>query len=168
MRQIKLIFAFAALAALSGGCSFVDSRSQASSLSAQSVELGARDTIGSILFDQRTYYLENQQFTSSVRNLRTMNYKLESPTYVYEIKTKPGNRNSVTVTATSRKPNLRSFTGVAFAVEAGKQKLTISEICETIKPSKQAPATPTAPDRPSDPIQCPAGSRSSSSVVALQ
>lgn len=165
MHKIKLVLFVAALAVISGGCLPNNATTKTSS---SAMETEARVSINSILFDQRTYYIENQKFATSIGNLRTMNPKMESPSYTYAIKAKPGIRNSVAVTATPKSANLRSFTGVVFAVKAGKEKLTISEICETTKPSKQAPTPPPAPKRPSEQIRCPVGSRSSSSVLALQ
>jgi len=166
MHQTKLIFAVVALTAMSAGCAANVTDSDAESLINKEVE--ARETLNSILFDQRTYYLENRAFTTSLRDLETMQISLDSPNYRYAIQPKPSKQKGVSVTATPKRPNLRSFTGVVFALDAGKEKLTISEICETTKPSNQAPVAPTAPKGPRDAIQCPTGSISALGFLALQ
>ncbi|MDX2232830.1 MAG: type IV pilin-like G/H family protein [Leptolyngbyaceae cyanobacterium bins.349] len=137
-------------------------------VSSISKEVEAREAIRSILFDQRTHYIGNQTFTTSLKNPSTMNSKMETPNYTYRIKPKPSKEKGVVITATPRQPGLRSFTGVAFAIASGKDKQTMSEICETTKPSKTAPKAPAAPQRINQMIQCPVGSKSSMSFLAAQ
>ncbi|MBF2028236.1 MAG: type IV pilin-like G/H family protein [Oscillatoriales cyanobacterium C42_A2020_001] len=165
MRGSKAIFSVAALVVAIAGCT---NSSDVSNLSPVTKEVEAKESVGAILFDQRTYYIENQAFTTSASNLRTLANKLDTPNYIYKLKAKPNQRTGIAVTATPKRPNLRSFTGVVFAVNAGKQTLTISEICETTEPSKQPPAAPSAPRGPRDVIRCPVGSRSAIAVVAQQ
>lgn len=165
MRQTNLIFSVVALALVSAGCT---SNISASTLSSASKETEARDTLNSLLFDQRTYFIENRRFTTSLTDLRRMNSRMDSPNYVYRIKPKPTQQKGIFVTATPRRPGLRSFTGVVFAVDAGKQQLMLSEICETTKPSTRPPAPPAAPARPIDDIQCPVGSNPALALLALQ
>ncbi len=168
MRQTKLIFSIAALAIAIAGCTDSATVAPDPKEIAVAKEVEARQAISSILFDQQTYYIENRTFTTSAKDMETMDARVESSDYVYRILPKPSKDKGIAVTATAKRPELRSFTGVVFALRAGEQKLTISEICETTQPSKQAPLVPSAPHRPTDPIQCPAGSRSSLAYLALQ
>lgn len=161
----KAIFSVAALTVAIAGCT---NNPDVSKLSSVPKEVEAKEAVGAILFDQRTYYIENQAFTTSASKLRTLANKLDTPNYTYKLKAKPNQRTGIAVTATPKLPNLRSFTGVVFAVDAGKQTLTISEICESNEPSKQPPSAPSAPQDPRDVIRCPVGSRSAIAVVAQQ
>lgn len=165
MLQTKLVLPIVALAVISVGCTNNMTTSKSVSVAK---ETEARDTLNSILFDQQTYYIEHRAFTTSIQDLKTMKTTLESPNYKYSIQAKPNKQKGVSVTATPKRPDLRSFTGVVFALDTGKETLTVSEICETMNPASQAPAAPKAPQRPTDKIQCPVGSNSSLSVVALQ
>ncbi|MDX2242305.1 MAG: type IV pilin-like G/H family protein [Leptolyngbyaceae cyanobacterium bins.302] len=166
MHKIRFLLpALIALTLASVGCSAEVKTPKTATVS---MEVEAREAIGSILFDQKAYYIGNQAFTTSVRNLPAVSSAMESPNYSYKIKAKPDTRKGIAVTATSKHPNLRSFTGVVFVLDAGKEKLTVSEICETTQPSKDAPNPPAVPKRPSEQIRCPVGSRSALSVLALQ
>uniref|UniRef100_A0A832H409 General secretion pathway protein GspH n=1 Tax=Oscillatoriales cyanobacterium SpSt-402 TaxID=2282168 RepID=A0A832H409_9CYAN len=165
MRGSKAFLSVATLTVAIAGCTVTPDVIKQSSVPK---EVEARDAIGAILFDQRTHYIENQAFTISASNLRTLATKLDTPNYTYRLAAKPNQRTGIAVTATPKRPNLRSFTGVVFAVDAGKETLTISEICETNGPSKKPPIAPAAPKGPRDVIRCPMGSRSTIAVVAKQ
>ncbi len=162
MRGSKTVFSAVILTVAIAGCTTSPDVTEQSSIPK---EVEARDAISAILFDQRTYYIENQAFTTSASNLRTLTTKLDTPNYTYRLVAKPNQRTGIAVTATPKRPNLRSFTGVVFAIDAGKETLTISEICETNGPSKKPPTPPTAPQSPRDMIRCPVGSRSAIAIV---
>lgn len=165
MHKIRFLLPVIALAFASVGCS-ADVKSPKTTT--VSMEVEAREAIGSILFDQKAYYIGNQAFTTSTRNLPAISSAMESPNYSYKLKAKPDMQKGIAITATSKRPNLRSYTGVVFVVGAGKEKLTVSEICETTNPSKNAPTAPAVPKRPNEQIKCPVGSRAALSVLALQ
>lgn len=169
MHQKKFTLLLSALATACIGCTpGITSSPSPSAPKDISKEVEAREFVNSILFDQKAYFIGNEAFTTSIRNLPAINASMESPNYRYQIKPRPDKRKGVAVTATSKRPNLRSFTGVVFVLDKGKDKMTMSEICETTKPSKTAPTPPVMPRRATEQIQCPAGSRSSMSVLALQ
>jgi hypothetical protein len=168
MFTTKLAFTFMALLMVSTGCAANNQATSKAAMTATAREIEARDTLNSILFDQQTYYISNQAFTTSLKDLETMKTSLESPSYKYAIKPKPDKQTGVLVTATPKLPNLRSFTGVVFALNSGKERLTVTEICATAKPSNRAPAAPAIPRSARDMIRCPAGSDSSVTMLALQ
>ncbi len=169
MQLTKLVLSILSLATLCAGCTLPSMGSKTDSTASSMVkEVEARDTLNAIMFDQQTYYITNQAFTTSLKHLDTMKTSLESPTYKYSIQVKPDKQKGVWITATPRHPNLRSFTGVVFALKVGNERLTVTEICETTTPSKQAPAPPTIPKTAREAIQCPAGSMPSMKVLAMQ
>jgi hypothetical protein len=169
MHQKKFVLLLFTLATACIGCTpEITSSPSPSVLKEVSKEVEARELVNSILFDQKAYYIGNEAFTTSTRNLPATNASMESPNYKYQIRPKPDKRKGIAVTATSKRPNLRSFTGVVFVLNKGKEKMTMSEICETTKPSKTAPNPPAMPKRATEQIQCPAGSRSAMAVLALQ
>jgi hypothetical protein len=167
MRQTTLIPCFIALAFMSTGCA--PSTVTGPKVSFASQELEARESVRSILFDQRTHFIGNKSFSTSPQDLKTMtNGVVESASYKYRIQPKPSKEKGVMVTAISKRPGLRSFTGVVFAMKDGKEKIMVSEICETMKASNQPPKAPAIPQQVRQPIQCPVGSQSSTTLLALQ
>ncbi len=132
-----------------------------------SLESEARDTIQSVLFDQKKHYLENNRFTVSPTELGDAEITMQSPTYQYTLKAKPNAKKGVAIVASPRKPNLRSLTGVVFAVNSkSAENLTISQICESNGPSTMPPQFVSIPETATDKMACPAGSRASFDLVA--
>jgi hypothetical protein len=164
MRRFSVIASFSAIALTVVGCT---STKTLENQSKAPIELGARDAIGSILFDQKTYFMENAAFATTVQSLRS-SVLTETQSYKYKLTPKPNSAQGIVITATSKQPSLKSFTGVVFAVKSKKGPITVSQICETVNPSKVAPVAPSLPKQASDRLRCPSGSLSTLDVVAMQ
>ncbi len=166
MRHSKtfVLLAIGAIALAANGCA-----SQAVSENTQnahSIESDAKESIGGLLFDQKTYFLENKKFATSVKDLKSTVLN-QAKSYKYQLQSSPNQKQGVIITATPKSPDLRSLTGVVFVVKSGKSStVTISQLCETKAPSKNAPVAPATPQRASDKLRCPDGSRSAYEVLA--
>jgi hypothetical protein len=169
-----LLAAIAAVAMT--GCSTEKPSKGSSSISESStvensiIERQAKSSVSSVLFNQQTYFLEKKVFATSFDALKeegTINTK----NYSYRIALKPDKFKGVAVTATSKNPKLRSYTGVVYALKGGQSgNITLSQLCETKEPSKVAPLVPASPKlaakRAANMIACPAGSRSAFDLLA--
>jgi hypothetical protein len=164
MHRFSVFASFSAIALTVVGCT---STKSSDILSQAPIELGARDALNSILFDQKTYFMENDTFATSVKSLKS-SVLTETDSYKYKITPKPNSSRGIVITATSKQSSLKSFTGVVFAVKSKKGPITVSQICETVNPSKIAPASPALPKLASDTLRCPSGSRSTLDIVAMQ
>ncbi|NJP08882.1 MAG: hypothetical protein HC866_04860 [Leptolyngbyaceae cyanobacterium RU_5_1] len=164
MYQYKMLVSVGAIAVVTAGCM---SKVPSNKVASESIESGAKTSVESLLFDQKTYFLENRAFTTSVKDLKT-GLLTETQSYQYKLAPQPNKYKGVAIKATSKKSNLRSFTGVVFVVKSGKEQVTLSQVCETVNPSKVAPTAPTNPKKASDKIECPSGSRSSFEVATKQ
>ena len=170
MRRTFSLLPCLALAAVSVGCSAIAPNESATTEKDFTIarEIDARQAIRSLLFDQQTYYIENSSFTTTSQKVVKLDARVESPDYTYQVKPKVSKTKGVMITAAAKKPGLRSFTGVVFAVPTREGTLTISDVCETIEPSQKAPVITEIPQRPDEAIKCPPGSRSSLSIVAVR
>ncbi|GAB4326061.1 MAG: hypothetical protein OHK0047_11290 [Leptolyngbyaceae cyanobacterium] len=164
MRRLSVLASLSAIALMAVGCT---STKKTEILAKAPIELDAKDAVGSILFDQKTYFLENDTFATSIQSLKT-SVLPETQSYRYKLTAKPNPAQGVVITATSKQPTLKSFTGVVFAVKSKKGLMTVSQICETVKPSTVAPTAPSIPKQSSDQLRCPTGSRSTLDVLAMQ
>lgn len=165
--QFALLAAIAAL--LLAGCSTeISTKGSGSTIDSSTVERQAKSSVSSALFSQQTHFLEKKAFASSFSALEAED-TINTKNYSYRIILKPNKFKGVAVMATSKNPKLRSYTGVVYAVNLGQSgTVTLSQLCETQKPSKVAPVVPKNPKRASDAIRCPAGSRSSFELLALE
>jgi hypothetical protein len=159
---LKVVGVGAAIALLAS-CSTPDSGK--SQISSATLESDAKSSVDSMLFDQQTYFLENDKFAASVGQLKS-GLASETKSYTYTFVPRPNQRQGMAIKATPKVPNLRSYTGVAFAVKLGRESMTVTQVCETEAPSTTAPVAPANPSRPSDKIVCPPGSRAAFSVLA--
>lgn len=164
MRRFSVLASFSAIALTIVGCT---STKTSETQSKAPIELDTKDAVNSILFDQKTYFMENDAFATSIKSLKT-SVLAETQSYKYKLTPKPSAAQGMVVTATSKQPALKSFTGVVFAVKSNKGLTTISQICETVKPSTVAPKAPSVPKIPSDKLRCPTGSRSTLDALAMQ
>ena len=162
--QFALLVAIAALSLT--GCSTETPAKGSSSTFDSITERQAKSSVGSALFNQQTYFLEKKAFAISFGALKEDN--IDTKDYSYRIILKPNKFEGVAVMATSKNPKLRSYTGVVYVVKSKQAgNLTLSQLCETKAPSKVAPIAPDSPQRASDTIRCPAGSRSAFELLAL-
>ncbi|MBH8574527.1 type IV pilin-like G/H family protein [Nostocaceae cyanobacterium CENA369] len=113
--------------------------------------------IGAINRAQQAYYLENEKFSSTLEQLQ-LGIKPETENYRYRILTQGNQNQSVISTAAAKKPELRSYTGIAFIRKVKNDVSTFTAICETDKPSTIPPVAPKLPIKESQAVQCPRGS----------
>jgi hypothetical protein len=102
----------------------------------------AKYYLGLGLGGQKTFYSKNQKFSSKLSDL---NSDIPSETLNYRYEIKAGDTKAI-IKATALKDEINSFTGAIFVISTksgGKdKKITITEICESNKPSKLAPDSP--------------------------
>lgn len=114
--------------------------------------------IGAMSRAQQAFQLEFDKFATKIEDLG-IGIKPETDNYSYRIVPQGNQTQSVMMTARSKRPELRSYTGAVFVVKSGTNDLiTIAGTCETDKPSSTPPAMPVAPKQNTDEIQCPVGS----------
>ncbi|NEQ20227.1 MAG: hypothetical protein F6K28_13470 [Microcoleus sp. SIO2G3] len=130
--------------------------SQANSTPQQNpAEAVAREFISTISRGQQAYQLENGNFTSKIEDLEVEETKSKD-SYEYQISLLDETRAQVT--ATAKKPGLKSYTAGIFVIGQKGNELTIRILCRTDKPSQTPPKMPTLPQGPVKHPQCPAGS----------
>jgi len=125
----------------------------------QERQLEAKAYTGSMNRAQQAYYLENDKFAKEISELG-LGIKPETENYRYQIVSQKDSTRSVMMTATAKRPELKSYTSAVFVVEDQdkKETLTIAWICETDKPSTTPPAMPQVSSNSPAKIECPAGS----------
>lgn len=117
----------------------------------------AKKYTGTMNLAQRAYYLENKKFAKEISELG-LGIKAETENYRYQIIAQKDSNRSVMITATAKRPELKSYTGAVFVVKNNNEELTISGVCETAKPSSTPPTMPQALSNTQEKIQCPTGS----------
>jgi hypothetical protein len=115
-------------------------------------------TVSTMNRGQQAYYLEYGKFATTIAELQ-VGIKPEGENYRYRVLSSGKGSKSVINTAAAKKPGLKSYTGVVFVQKVQGENLTITAVCETLKPSTVPPAQPRIPRNPSQKVQCPAGSR---------
>jgi len=129
----------------------------------QGQESEAREFINSINDAQSNFYTKEQRFGTRIDELG-LNMKSETETYSYQIVPQSDSIPSTMVTAKSKNPQLKSYTGAVFSwkfndkVTKEENIVLTSIICATDKPSTTPPAMPIAPKNLGEEIKCPAGS----------
>lgn len=123
----------------------------------QGQETESQQSISSINSAQEASYVEKQKFATAIGDLG-IDIKPETETYSYQIVPQSGSIPSTMVTAKSKNPQLKSYTGAVFAFKANDEVTTVSVICGTDKPSTTPPVMPMAPKNAEEAIKCPAGS----------
>ncbi|OKH28271.1 hypothetical protein NIES2101_43685 [Calothrix sp. HK-06] len=126
----------------------------------KSAQSEGKTYLGSMLRGQQAYFLENDKFSSNLNDLQ-LGIKSETESYSFRVIPQGNQKQQVMMTVTAKKPELNSYTGVVYVVKNKQELLTMTAICETEKPSMNAPAKPKIPNKLSGKVQCPAGSRSS-------
>ena len=124
------------------------------------VEREAQDRLVEIARAQRTYYLEFRVFAGSIEPLY-IDFPMETENYLYEILPQGDGTESVRVTATAKRDDLRSYTSTVFMVNNERgYPVSVVGTCVTNEPSIVPPEMPAAPTSPeTSAIQCPVGSR---------
>ncbi|MEQ9550101.1 MAG: type IV pilin-like G/H family protein [Coleofasciculus sp. G3-WIS-01] len=111
-------------------------------------ELEAKSFINSVNKSQQIFYLQHEQFASSLEELAI---PLQSQPESYEYQIVSANQQQALVTAQAKKPDLKSYTGAVFVIGES----AIDQICQTNQPSQTPPPQPEVVENT---IQCPAGS----------
>jgi hypothetical protein len=144
----------------------------------QGQEAEARKVINSINDAQFGFYMGKEKFATKIDELG-LDIKLETETYSYQIVPQNGFIPSTMVTAKSKDPQLKSYTGAVFNLKT-KDEVTKEEsttfafiVCGTDKPSTTPPTMPIVlnnrmpivlnngmpvSSNPGEEIKCPAGS----------
>jgi len=132
----------------------------------------AKQYISSMNRRQRTYYLENGNFSNSIDNLgdnlglsiktntNNYSYRILSPMNpvqnVEELKPSPLDEKSKIVFATPQKPELKSYMGIAWTFQMSDGNLTINAIlCESGEEEILYPSTVTKVLK--EEVSCPPG-----------
>jgi hypothetical protein len=106
-------------------------------------EAEAETYLKSMLRGQQAYFLEQEQFAGDLQSL-SLGISEETEHYVYAIDLPDPSGQIAMVTAMAKQPELRSFTGAAFAIadSQGEFITTATELCVSDKPGQASPAMP--------------------------
>jgi hypothetical protein len=118
-------------------------------------EAVAREFIVTISKGQQAYQLENGNFTSKIEDLGIGKTK-SNDSYEYQISL--SDKTKVQVTATAKKPGLKSYIAGIFVIGQKGNELTIRFLCKTDKPSQIPPKMPSLSQGQIKNRQCPSGS----------
>jgi hypothetical protein len=111
--------------------------------------------LGALARGQQAFFLEKSKFSSTIDDLG-VGIKAEDNNYLLQIiDTQP---KSVTMTATAKQDNVKSFAASVFAVGNAGNEVTVRIVCGTDTPSKTPPTGITAPKSETDKPTCPKGS----------
>ena len=116
----------------------------------QGGETGAKTIISLVNRMQKGFYSENERFAAGWEDL---GFNILSKTEEYDYQIAWSDKNKAIVTATAKKPELKSYTG-AIVVEG---ESAMDKICETNEASTTAPVMSEVTGKN---IKCPAGSSS--------
>ncbi|MBD2068627.1 type IV pilin-like G/H family protein [Leptolyngbya sp. FACHB-671] len=119
--------------------------------------------IGAMNRAQQAYYLEHEEFATTLRQLR-VGISEETGFYRYAIVTPSDPSRGVIMTAQAKSEELRSFASAVWLVgiRAGDsvvERTTMATICETEQPSTTSPELILPTDITQTSISCPPGSR---------
>jgi Type IV pilin-like G and H, putative len=135
-----------------------DKISDAVTLPAEIVEREAQDILAAFSRSQRTYYLEFRTFASTLEQLYA-EIPYETDNYLYTLSTQGDGTESVMMTATARRPDLRSYTTAVFMVPSDRGfPVSVAGTCATNEPSTTPPPMPSPPETADGKILCSPGS----------
>ena len=120
---------------------------------AAKVTVAKQDTgktyLSTLLLSQQAEKLVRGRFTSDLKRLAP---ELQPETDEYRLEIQRADQSQTVMVAIARQPGFASYTGVAYAVEAG---IPVTGICKTNEPSQVPPSTPKLVNAG---ILCPSGS----------
>ena len=133
--------------------------STSTELPARLVEANVLDALIDISRAQRTHYLEFREFAASIEPLNSDPVPLDTDDYRIELELSQTTPESVRITATPKREQLRSFTSGVFMV-ANERGLEVSlvGICRSDEPEMTPPAMPIPPDTAEGSVSCAPGS----------
>ncbi|MEB3292851.1 MAG: type IV pilin-like G/H family protein [Synechococcales bacterium] len=125
-------------------------------------ESEAKTYTGSIMRGQQAFFLENNKFANTVKELKLGIQTDSSPAYTYKLTTENTNPKYSVFTAiprtTSSSSPLHSYIGTVVAVGKGSETTTYTIICRSLQPSQAAPAMPQFEPKNPEPLTCASGS----------
>lgn len=117
----------------------------------------AKVNVGSMVRGQQAHFLDKNRFAATVEEIQ-LGIRPETENYRYQVQVQPDGR-SAKITATAKDLTLKSYTGAVFAVPQTGERITVKGLCESDKPSGQAPAMPTLNTSTTPPeVDCAPGS----------
>lgn len=126
---------------------------------AQKPENEAKNYMVALTQVQQARYQEAGEFAKTIEEV-SLGLRTETESYRYQFVPQPEDARSIMITATPKKSELPSYTGVVFVAEVNGETTTVAQICESERPSTSPPTMPKPPAAGSSEVQCPAGSRS--------
>ncbi|MFM7601336.1 MAG: type IV pilin-like G/H family protein [Pseudanabaena sp.] len=121
----------------------------------KAIESSGRLYLSSLARAQQAFYVEKGKFSSNIDDLG-VGIKAEDNNYLLQITdTQP---KSVTMTATAKQENVKSFAASVFVVGNTGNEVPIAVVCGTDSPSKKPPTGFTTPKSETDKPTCPTGS----------
>jgi len=121
----------------------------------KAIESAGKIYLGALARSQQAFFLEKSKFSSTIDDLG-VGIKAEDNNYLLQIiDTQP---KSVTMTATAKQDNVKSFAASVFAVGNAGNEVTVRIVCGTDTPSKTPPTGITTPKSETDKPTCPKGS----------
>jgi type IV pilus assembly protein PilA len=121
----------------------------------KAIESSGRLYLSSLSRAQQAFFIEKGKFSSTIDDL-ALGIKAEDNNYLLQIvDTQP---KSVTMTATAKQDNVKSFAASVFVVGNTGNETTTFMVCSTDSPSKTPPTGITAPKSETDKPTCPTGS----------
>ncbi|MTJ08966.1 MULTISPECIES: type IV pilin-like G/H family protein [unclassified Anabaena] len=124
---------------------------------ANNPEAEAEIIIKSMNRAQQAYFIELNKFANTIQELK-IGIESETENYRYRIIPQGKNNQRVVQTATAKKPDLKSYTGIVFIKKNNSEILPNTAICVTVKPATKPPAIPKIPTKAAQEVQCPVGS----------
>lgn len=120
-------------------------------------EAQAKQYMGILIRAQQAFYLENGKFASQIPELG-IGIPKDTKNYGYVIFPSKDPTQSVAIAAKGFSFEIKGYLSGVFLTNVNGEALTISGICETLKPGF-LPGEPKAPKIGSTSIECPAGYR---------
>lgn len=128
-------------------------------LPAEIVERETEEIMFDLASSQRTYHLEFDTFAREIEPL-SVDIPAETEDYSYAVVPQGDGAQSVMMTATAKRQDLRSYTSAVYMVPNDRNLLiSVAAVCATDTPSTTPPAMPETPASPDkNAIVCPPGS----------
>jgi len=120
-------------------------------------EAEGRNYAGAMARAQQAYFLEQNKFATSITQLG-LGIQPDTANYRLRILPQGNGTQRVMMTATAKRPGIRSYTSAVFVVKIKGENTTVAGVCGTAQPSSTPPKMPAAPKNGSTRIQCPSGS----------
>lgn len=106
----------------------------------KAIQSEARNNVGSLLVAQRYFYADQGYFSDSQKVLG-LGLPDETNNYIYKIIIPIDKELMVQMIAQSKKPSLKSYTGIAFFIEKPEPAINVI-LCESAQPTMEFPPEP--------------------------